>query len=87
MRVPRRSRDVAKAGGCGGFTLIELLTVMVLIVAVGGISGAVFNPAVLLGISVAKLTAWANLWIFLVAQVVGGVAAGLAFRAINADDE
>lgn len=62
-------------------------TVAAGVVAVGGISGAVFNPAVALGLSVAKLTAWANLWIYLVAQVVGGVAAGLAFKVINADDE
>ena len=62
-------------------------TVAAGVVAVGDISGAVFNPAVALGLRVAKLSAWANLWIYLVAQVVGGVVAGLAFRAINADDE
>jgi aquaporin Z len=56
------------------------------VVAVGGISGAVFNPAVALGIGIAKLTAWSNFWIYLVSQVAAGVAAGLAFRAINPDD-
>jgi aquaporin Z len=56
------------------------------VVAVGDISGAVFNPAVALGISFAKLSAWSNLWIYLLSQVVGGVAAALAFRAINPDD-
>lgn len=61
-------------------------TVVAGVVVVGDISGAVFNPAVALGISVAKLTAWSNLWIYLVSQVVAGVAAGLAFKAINPDD-
>lgn len=61
-------------------------TVAAGVVAVGDISGAVFNPAVALGISVAKLSAWSNLWIYLVSQVVGGVVAGLAFKAIHPDD-
>jgi aquaporin Z len=61
-------------------------TVAAGVVAVGDISGAMFNPAVALGLSVAKLSAWSNLWIYLASQVVGGVAAALAFKAINPDD-
>ncbi len=56
------------------------------VVTVGDISGAVFNPAVALGISVAKLSAWSNLWIYLISQVVAGVAAALVFKAIHPDD-
>ncbi|CAM3659797.1 MIP/aquaporin family protein [Smaragdicoccus niigatensis] len=55
-------------------------------IAVGGISGAVFNPAVAVGISTAGITAWADIWVYLVAQIIGGALAGFAFRALNPDD-
>lgn len=55
-------------------------------VAVGPISGAAFNPAVAIGASLAHLTAWGNIWVFLLAQVIAGVAAGYAFKALNPDD-
>jgi aquaporin Z len=62
-------------------------TVMVGAVAVGGISGGAFNPAVALGGAVTGLFAWPTLWIYLVAELFAGVAAGLAFRALNPDDK
>jgi aquaporin Z len=62
-------------------------TVTVGILVVGALSGAAFNPAVALGVSFANLSAWGNLWVYLVAQIVGGVLAGVAFRGLNPDDE
>jgi aquaporin Z len=62
-------------------------TVLAGILLVGSISGAAFNPAVALGVTLAKLSAWGNLWAYLVAQVVGGALAAVAFRALNPDDE
>ena len=62
-------------------------TVLVGVLLVGPISGAVFNPAVALGVTFANLSAWGNLWVFIVAQVVGGVLAGVAFRALNPEDK
>jgi aquaporin Z len=62
------------------------VVVLVGILLVGPISGAAFNPAVALGVSVAKLSAWANLWAYLVAQVAAGVLAGVTFRVLNPDD-
>lgn len=56
-------------------------------VAVGGISGGAFNPAVAFGAALGGLSAWSNIWIFLVANLLGGAAAGSAFKAINADDK
>ncbi len=61
-------------------------TVVVGAVAVGGISGGAFNPAVAVGVSLAGLSAWANIWVYLVACSLGGAAAALAFRALNPDD-
>src|SRR5882757_6023889 len=62
-------------------------TVLAGAVAVGGISGGAFNPSVALGGAVMGLFAWPTLWIYLVAELVAGVAAGLAFRALNPDDK
>jgi aquaporin Z len=56
-------------------------------VAVGGVSGAAFNPAVTLGLDTTRLFAWSTLWVYLVAQVAAGIAAGLAFRTLNPTDK
>lgn len=61
--------------------------VLVGILLVGPLSGAAFNPAVALGVTFAQLSAWGNLWAYVVAQVVGGVLAGFVFRAQNPEDE
>jgi aquaporin Z len=55
-------------------------------VAVGAISGAAFNPAVAFGVSLAEMSPWANIWVYLVAQVIGGVLAGVTFKALNPAD-
>lgn len=54
--------------------------------AVGGISGAAFNPAVAFGAATMGLFAWPTLWVYLVAQLVAGAAAGFVFLALNPDD-
>lgn len=61
-------------------------TVMVGAVAVGGVSGGVFNPAVAVGGAVLGLFAWSSIWVYLLANAVGGAAAGVVFLALNADD-
>jgi len=47
--------------------------------AVGGISGGAFNPAVALGTSVLGIFSWGHYWIYVVANLLGGAAAALAF--------
>ncbi len=56
-------------------------------VAVGGVSGAAFNPAVVLGGAAMGMFAGPMLLVYVVAQMVAGVAAGFAFRALNPDDK
>jgi aquaporin Z len=51
--------------------------------AVGTISGGAFNPAVALGASILNLTHWAHLWIFIVANLLGGAAAAYTFKAAH----
>jgi aquaporin Z len=55
--------------------------------AVGAISGGAFNPAVTLGAAVMAMFAWPTLWVYLVAQVIAGIAAGVSFLALNPDDK
>ena len=55
--------------------------------AVGAVSGGAFNPAVAIGITVMGLSAVTNIWIFLVANFVGGAVAALVFNALNPDDK
>jgi aquaporin Z len=55
--------------------------------AVGGISGGSFNPAVSLGAATSGAFAWSSIWVYLVAELVGGAAAGLAFLALNPTDK
>jgi aquaporin Z len=58
-------------------------TVLIGAYAVGAISGAAFNPAVALGITVMKLSAWSNLWIFIVANFLGGACAAYVFKVAD----
>lgn len=61
-------------------------TVLVGAYTVGVISGGAFNPAVALGLSVMKLSLWSNLWIFIVANLLGAVAAAFVFKAAHPDE-
>ncbi|EFB41084.1 hypothetical protein pah_c050o039 [Parachlamydia acanthamoebae str. Hall's coccus] len=61
-------------------------TVLVGAYAVGTLSGAAFNPAVALGISLLKISAWTNFWIFLVANFLGGAAAAYVFKAAHPNE-
>ena len=63
------------------------MTVMAGAFSVGGISGGAFNPAVAVGISIMNLSAWSNIWIFLVANFVGAAAAATTFKIINPTDK
>jgi aquaporin Z len=61
-------------------------TVLAGAVAVGGVSGGAFNPAVAVAGSMAGLFSWSSLWVFLLSQSVGGALAAFAFLALNPRD-
>ncbi|WP_194908798.1 MIP/aquaporin family protein [Catenulispora rubra] len=52
--------------------------------AVGGISGGAFNPAVAFGAATMGLFAWAKIWLWLIATLVGGAVAGFVYRYVTA---
>jgi len=54
--------------------------------AVGGLSGAAFNPAVAIAASAIGLFSWSAIWVFLVANFAGGAVAALVFRLLNPED-
>ncbi|MCH8340970.1 MAG: aquaporin [Chloroflexi bacterium] len=58
-------------------------TVLVGAYAVGPVSGGVFNPAVAVGITIMGLSELSNIWIYLVATLLGGAAAALAFKSLK----
>ena len=72
--------------GNGFFGLAIGFTVTAGAFAVGGISGGVFNPAVALGGATAGVFAWSTIWVYILVELGAGVAAGLAFLALNPGD-
>jgi aquaporin Z len=81
--------NVATAKSTSGNSFYGLaigFTVMAGAFAVGPVSGGVFNPAVAVGITVMGKSAVLNIWIYLFANLLGGAAAGMAFRHLNPHD-
>ena len=77
----------AKANADNSFYGLAIgFTVLVGAFAVGGISGGAFNPTVAVGISIMKLTAWQNIWVFLLAQFAAASTAAGVFRFACPDD-
>src|SRR5438105_2753038 len=78
--------NTATAKGTSGNTFYGLaigFTVMAGAFAVGNISGAVFNPAVAIGVSVMGLIKWSTIWIHFVANFAAGAVAAVAFTVFN----
>lgn len=65
------------------FGLAIGFTVLAGAFAVGSISSAAFNPAVNAALGVMGLMAWENLWVYLLAQVLGAVVAAYTFLFLN----
>jgi len=78
--VGRAARcDRARPEGNSFYGLAIGFTVVAGALAVGGISGAAFNPAIALGAMVTGLLEWSKIWIYLIADLLGAAAAAYAF--------
>jgi aquaporin Z len=71
------------ASGNSYFGLAIGFTVLAGAFAVGDVSGGAFNPAVAIGASAMGLLPWSNIWLYLVADFLGGALAALAFSVAN----
>lgn len=58
-------------------------TFMAVMFAFSDISGGAFNPAIGLGITMANLTSWETIWVFPLANFVGGVLAAFLSQFVN----
>jgi len=80
----------ATAKGTSGNSFYGLaigFTVLTGAFAVGSISGGAFNPAVAVGAAVMKLLSFTQIWIHIVADLAGGLVAGLVFLFLNPGDK
>jgi aquaporin Z len=81
--------NVATAKGTSGNSFYGAaigMTVTAGAFSVGGISGAVFNPAVAVGVCIMGLISWGSFWIYLVGCFGGAFAAALTYKAVNGAD-
>lgn len=63
-------------------------TVLAMAAAFGNFSGGVFNPAVGLSLAIQKSICLGNLWLYFLAQIIGGALAAFVFLFVNgAEDE
>ena len=67
----------------GGISIACVLTVM--IYALGKSSGANFNPAVSLALGLCNKLEWAEVAIYMVVQIIGGILAGLCYLGMFGD--
>lgn len=58
---------------------------MVSIYALGGVSGANFNPAVSFALALSKQLEWVTAGIYIVVQLIAGICAGLSYLALYGD--
>ncbi len=77
VATAKETKDNSYFGFAIGFTVLAGAY------AVGAVSGGAFNPAVALGITIMNMSAWSNIWIFLVANFLGGICAALVFMAAH----
>ena len=78
--------NTATAKGTSGNSFYGLaigFTVLTGAIAVGGVSGGAFNPAVGLGVFLMGLEKIQQLGVYIVADLAGGAAAAIAFKSLN----
>jgi aquaporin Z len=81
--------NVATAKSTSGnsyFGLAIGFTVLAGAFAVGDVSGGAFNPAVAVGAMMMGMLPWGKLWLYVAAELLGGAAAAMVFKAINPED-
>lgn len=78
--------NVATSGGTSGNSYYGLAIGFIVaagVFCVGKISGAVFNPAVAVGITTIGFSKISNMWIYFLANISGGVLATVVFKSVD----
>ena len=78
--------NVATTRGTEGNSYYGLaigFTVLIGAFSVGGISGGAFNPAVAVGLVTMGIVGVQSIWIYLVADLLGGLVAAILFNALD----
>merc|ERR1719446_1048754 len=70
-------------GGSPAPALSIASSLMVMIYALGGVSGAHFNPAVTLALALTGNCAWADAPVYIIAQLLGGLVAGVEYSSMT----
>jgi aquaporin Z len=80
--------NVATAKGTEGNSFYGLaigFIVLVGAISVGWVSGGAFNPAIALGATVFGAFKWSHIWVYLLADFLGGASGALAFLYIQGE--
>src|SRR6202048_782953 len=82
--------NTATAKGTSGNSFYGLsigFTVLAAAFATGSVTVGAFTLAVAVGVSAMGMAAWSQLWVFLVANFLGGAAAALTFKFLCPNDK
>ncbi len=82
--------NVATAKSTSGNSFYGLaigFTVLACAASLGKFSGGAFNPAVAIGLSVAEVFSWSDIWIYVVGCFGGAMIAAFLFRYLNPGDK
>lgn len=63
------------------------LTVLVMIYAIGAISGSILNPALAIGMSIMKFTSFTDIWIYMIGCFSAGILGAIVYRLIHANNK
>jgi len=74
-----------KTAGNSYFGLAIGGTILAGALSMGPVSGAAFNPSVAIALSMLNLSPWHNLWVYIVATLIGGAVAAIIFKLSEPD--
>ncbi len=75
-----------RTSGNSYFGLAIGFTVLAGAFAVGSVSGALFNPAVAVAAMIVGLLPAHMIWLYVIAELLGGTLAAFVFRFLNPED-
>jgi aquaporin Z len=75
-----------RTSGNSYFGLAIGFTVLAGAFAVGSVSGALFNPAVAVAAVILGMMPAQTIWLYVIAELLGGTLAAFVFRFLNPDD-